>query len=114
MEKGNIEWVEVDIDALSTALAENDITINTKGIDEKDVYQSDGVLTADGKGIEIVKTIRPYWSNLFWNGKQNYMEVIRSFSKLQHDEDQGKSTESGTHEGGMVQPGEEPDTLPCE
>jgi hypothetical protein len=98
MENGKQEWIEVDIDGLSSALSENDLTNNTKGIPEKDIWQSDGVLTADGKGIEIVKTIRPHWATLFWNGKQNYLEIIRSFSKLQHDEHQAGETE-GKPEG---------------
>lgn len=95
-EKKSIVYNEIDCDGLSSCLAENDLLDNTKNVPADDLYQVDGLLSADGKGIEVVKTIRPHWATEFFTSKQMYEELIMQYSKPIVYEDNTKSTESGS------------------
>ena len=112
MEIDNIEWIEVNVQSLAECLAKDAWEQETKGKAEEELYH---YVTSQKDGqVSIVREVKEHWASQYFLLVEQYKLLILQFAKPIGNEDQGKATESGTHEGGVVQPGEEPDTLPCE
>jgi len=98
MENGKQERVYelIDVDGLSTCLAEDDWKDQTKNVHLDDLYSTNAVLGTDGKSVEIVKEVRGRWSTLFFALKEGYLSLFYQFTKHTTDEHQAGETEGTT------------------
>lgn len=76
-------YVEVDIDKLSSVLAEDNWMKITANIDSKDLYETTVMLDGNSNTGEIVKTVRSYWQTTFFALKSGYESLILNYSR--HD-----------------------------
>lgn len=83
MEKGIYE--EINVDALSVELAKEAWKESTREKSENELYEV--IMIEDEDTIpQISKQIRGEWSTIFWQLKDKYEALIRSFSKTEQDD----------------------------
>lgn len=72
----------IDIDGLSTCLAEENWLVDTKNIRLDDLYEYDTVeMPYPIPVFEIKKTVRSKWAHLFFALKDKYNELIYAYKK---------------------------------
>lgn len=79
----NIEWVEVDIQSLANCLSEEDWKKITNGKTDENLYET--IVTPlngeENQEVKVEKQIRGVWATLFFDIKNQYINLIRTFSK---------------------------------
>ncbi len=102
----NKQWVEVDIDKLSTVLAEDDWMIQVSAVNLDDLYENIAVLDPTNKSAKIMKEVRSKWATLFFLLKNEYTNLVMNYSKPQYDS-QTKYSEDKSNRGmdtGKIEP----------
>ena len=85
------EYSLIDVDALSTCLAETDWKNQTKNVNTEDLY--DTVVDQTG----CVKSIpKPHWANAFFVSKEIYLHTINHFRK--EDNEDGTESQGGSNQ----------------
>jgi hypothetical protein len=74
-------YEEIDVEALSRSLAEDNWKQDTKNIYTDDLYNLSTIVDPVTHEVQIVKEVRGHWSTLYWNLVENYQEFIRKFRK---------------------------------
>lgn len=70
------EYSLIDVDGLSTSLAEEDWKQETKNTTEEDLYD----MVVDDCG-EIRKVVKDFWASEFFNLKEAYLHLITYYKK---------------------------------
>lgn len=74
-------YVTIDIDELSSALAEEDWRKETLKTPESDLYElvvSD--IPGEVKNVKMEKQVKPHWTTLFFSLKESYVKLIKSYT----------------------------------
>ena len=74
---GNFEMV--DVDKLAECLAEQDYKAQTKGLEDRDLYEVE-MIQKQGQ-VYVERDIHRHWSNLYWSLVENYRALIISYKK---------------------------------
>ncbi len=78
-------YTPIDIDALSSYLAEDSLRVRTKDVPEEDLYPVE--LNKDSEGMRVEKEMASRWVTLLFNLKQTWAEFLYTFSKSTEDEE---------------------------
>lgn len=81
----------VDVNALSTVLAESDWEQQTKGVIETDLYEVTALLDPDRPTATMVKTVKDYWQTTFFALRDGYLQLLLNYSR--HDNQTECSTD---------------------
>jgi len=83
---------EIDVDGLSTVLAEETWKQETANTTDEDLYD----IVADSSG-EVKKEVKGFWASEFFNLKEAYLYLIAQYKKPQD----GISEERGVDQQGV-------------
>ena len=78
------EYKLVDVEGLSTLLAEEDWKKDTSNVHTDDLYSVNSYVQPDGS-VKVVKEVRPYWASNFFAIKEAYLELMHQFTKTDED-----------------------------
>jgi hypothetical protein len=90
----NNEFIEIDVERLSTALAEDDWMIQTKSVNTDDLWENIAVLDQNNTTARIIKEVRSRWTTLFFSLKTEYTNLIMSYAKIKSDDNSSKFPET--------------------
>lgn len=77
----------VNVEKLAECLAKNDWEKITELQSDTNLYNLITVVDPVTGQVEIVREVNDHWTSQYWLLVEQYRELIKSFSKLQYDED---------------------------